>query len=93
MNKLVKTIIYIFNIIALVIAIYWFIDEQSPEPLIVMISQVSILITLIFESKISNINISKVSKSEINVEDKSTDASNISISKVKKGSKVNVKRS
>lgn len=92
MNKLLKSILYIFNIIALGIAIYWFKDEQSPEPLIVMISQFLVLITLIFESKISNIVISKVSKSKVNVEVKSTDNSGISISDIKDGSDIKVKR-
>lgn len=92
MNKLVKIILYIFNLIALGVAIYWLIEEQSSEPLIVMISQISILIALIFESKISNIGISKVSKSKVNVGVKSTDNSSISISDIKDGSDIKVKR-
>jgi hypothetical protein len=92
MKKLVKTILYIFNIIVLGIAVYWFKDEQSPEPLIVMISQFLVLITLIFESKISNIGISKVSKSKVNVDVKSTDNSSISISDIKDGSDIKIKR-
>lgn len=92
MNKLLKTILFIFNIIALGIAVYWFKDEQSPEPLIVMISQFLVLITLIFESKISNIGISKVSKSKVNVDVKSTDNSSISISDIRDGSDIKVKR-
>jgi hypothetical protein len=92
MNKLLKTILFIFNIIALGIAAYWFKDEQSHEPLIVMISQFLVLITLIFESKISNIGISKVSKSKVNVGVKSNDNSSISISDIKDGSDIKVKR-
>jgi hypothetical protein len=92
MNKLLKTILFIFNIIALGIAIYWFRDEQSPEPLIVMISQFIVLITLIFESKISNIGISKVSKSKVNVDVKSNDKNSINISDIKDGSDIKVKR-
>ncbi len=92
MNKLVKIILYIFNIIVLGIAIYWFKDEQSPEPLIVMISQILVLITLIFESKISNIGISKVSDSEVYINVRANDESDISISDIKKGSKIKVKK-
>lgn len=92
MNKLVKSIIYIFNLIALLIAIYWFKDEQSPEPLIVIISQSLVLITLFFESKISNIGISKVSKSEVDVEVKSNDDSIINITDIKDGANIKVKR-
>lgn len=92
MNKLLKTILFIFNLIALGIAIYWFKDEQSPEPLIVMISQFLVLITLIFESKISNIGISKVSKSKVNIDTKSTDNSSINISEISDGSDIKVKR-
>ena len=92
MNKLVKTILYIFNLIVLGIAIYWFKSEQSPEPLIAIISQFLVLITLIFESKISNIGISKVSKSEVDVEVKSNDDSSITITDIKDGSNIKVKR-
>lgn len=92
MNKLLKIILYIFNIIALGIAMYWFKDEQSPEPLIVMISQFLVLITLFFESEISNISISKVSKSKVNLDVKSTDNSRISVSDINDGSNIKVKR-
>ena len=92
MNKLLKTILFIFNFIALGIAIYWFKNEQSPEPLIVMISQFLVLITLIFESKISNIGISRVSKSKVNIDTKSTDNSSINISDISDESDIKVKR-
>jgi hypothetical protein len=92
MKKLIKNILYLFNFIALGIAIYWFKEEQSPEPLIVIISQVLVLITLIFESKISKLGISKISNSEVDVDVKSSDDSNIDISDVKDGSKVKIKR-
>jgi len=92
MSKRVKVILYILNIIVFGIAIYWFKDDQSPEPLIAMIGQFLVLITLIFESKISGLGITKISNSEVDVDVKSSDNSNISISDVKDGSKVNVKR-
>ncbi|MCX7551546.1 hypothetical protein [Xanthomarina sp. F2636L] len=92
MNKLVKIILYVFNIIALGIAIYWFNADQSPEPLIVIISQFLVLITLIFESKISNIGISKVAKSKVDVEVKANDDSSIIISDIKDRSNIKVKR-
>ncbi|WP_196894729.1 hypothetical protein [Aureivirga marina] len=92
MNKLLKTILITFNIITLGVAIYWLITEKSPEPLIVMISQILVLITLIFESKISNIGISKVSKSKVDIDVKSTDNSNINISDIKDDSEIKVRR-
>jgi hypothetical protein len=92
MNKSVKIILYILNILIFGIAIYWFTIDKSPEPLITMIGQFLVLLTLIFESKITKIAIAKISESEIYVETGLKDESSISISKVKKGSKVNVKR-
>jgi hypothetical protein len=92
MNKSVKIILYVLNFLIFGIAIYWFTNDKSPEPLITMIGQFLVLLTLIFESKIAKIAIDKISDSEIDVETGSKDESSISISKVKKGSKVNVKR-
>lgn len=92
MNKSVKIILYILNILIFGIAIYWFINDKSPEPLITVIGQFLILLTLIFESKIGKISIKKISESGIDVETDSKDESSISISKVTKGSKVNIKR-
>lgn len=92
MSKSVKKILYTLNILIFVIAIYWFINEKGPEPLITIIGQFLVLLTLIFESKIAKITIEKISDSEIDVETGSKDESSISISKVKKGSRVNLKR-
>lgn len=92
MNNLLKTILLVFNLVALGVATYWFIDEKSPEPLIVMISQFLVLLTLIFESKISNIGISNVSKSKVDIETKQNDNSSIKISEITDGSDIKVKR-
>ncbi|MDO8316003.1 MAG: hypothetical protein Q7T12_00575 [Flavobacterium sp.] len=92
MNKSVKIILYTLNVLIFGIAIYWFTNDKSPEPLITMIGQFLVLLTLIFESKIAKISIENVSDSEVDVETDSKDESSICISKIKKGSKVNVKR-
>jgi hypothetical protein len=92
MNKSVKIILYTLNVLIFGIAIYWFTNDKSPEPLITMIGQFLVLLTLIFESKIAKIAIQKVSDSKVDVETGSNDESNISISRIKKGSEVNVKR-
>ena len=55
MNKTLKIIILILNVVTLGITIYWLKNEQKPEPLTVLITQIIILLGLIFENQIENV--------------------------------------
>jgi len=55
MNKKVKYIIAILNIIVLVIAFKWYLTNKDAEPLIAIITQIISLLVLIFEEKLSKV--------------------------------------
>jgi hypothetical protein len=67
MNKTLKTILIIINVIALLISTYWFYKEHEPHPFIVILDEVATLIALIFEKQVCNILSKRVHKSDIDV--------------------------
>jgi hypothetical protein len=55
MDKKVKYIIVFLNVLVLILAISWYVEEKEPEPLIAVIGQFIALLVLFFEDKISKV--------------------------------------
>lgn len=55
MNRTLKVILIIINIIMLVIAIKWYLEKNELEPLIVSLGQLATLLGLVFEGRVSKI--------------------------------------
>lgn len=71
MNKKLKTIIIILNFFMLIASICWLYNKIEPEPVIVFIGQISILIILFCENSIiKKFEAENVFDSELNVENK-----------------------
>lgn len=87
MNKTLKVILIIINLIMLGIAISWYFDKNEKEPLIVIFSQVATLLGLLLErgfSKIITRGIKNKSDVDINVmSGDDIDTSNVDNSKVR----------
>ncbi|WP_166925712.1 hypothetical protein [Flavobacterium poyangense] len=55
MNKKVKYIVAVLNIIVLGIAFKWYLENKDSEPLIAVISQFIALLVLVFEERLSKV--------------------------------------
>jgi hypothetical protein len=61
MNKIIKYIIIVLNVLVLIVAINWYFRDKEFEPLIAVIGQFIALLVLFFEDKLSKvINIKNV---------------------------------
>lgn len=74
MNKTLKTIIIIANIVMLIVAGYWLYKNNEPEPLIVIIGQFATILGLFFEQKVTKIFTKNVNNSAVKIRRKDTDA-------------------
>ena len=70
MNKLLKTILIILNLLMLSLAIYWYSEKKETEPLISIIGQIIALLVILFENNISKIRTNKINKSGVNIDTK-----------------------
>lgn len=60
MNKAVKNILIVINLLMILFSIKWYLKDKEYEPLISIFSQVSALILLFFEGKINSVlNVNK----------------------------------
>ena len=73
MNKNLKIAVIILNVIIVIIAAYWLNKNQEPEPLIVLIGQIIVIIGLVFEKKASKIFTKNVDNSKVKIKRKKTD--------------------
>lgn len=73
MNKILKIIVISLNIIILLVALYWLNNNNEPEPLIVVIGQITVIISLVFENKASKIFTKNIDNSKVKIERKNTD--------------------
>ena len=92
MNKNIKIILLIANVLALLISILWFIRDKGFEPVIVFVLLLSSIVTVIFENKIEKISIRKVSDSGVDIESTGKESTDIEIENIKKGSKVKIRQ-
>ena len=68
MNKKVKYLIGVLNIIVLIIAFDWYLKNKDSEPLIVVITQIIALLVLIFEEKLSKVTNIKNDNTDIDTD-------------------------
>jgi len=68
MNKSLKIIIVIVNFLMLILAIFWFFENNEYEPAIVIFGQLLVLLGLIFEKPATSILTKKIDNSLVNVE-------------------------
>lgn len=87
MNKILKIILILLNLIMLLIAIRWYADKKELEPSIAIFGQISSLFVLFFEKKAAKIITKKLrNQSDVDVEAKDGDevtTSDIDNSKVR----------
>ncbi len=89
MNKKLKVLLIIINIIMMILSIYWYIDKKETEPIIVFLGQIATLVALVFEKPVSNILTRKIhDNSSLDVDVQSGD--NVDTKNVK-NSKINIK--
>lgn len=68
MNKNVKNLLLLINIVMLLLAIKWYFEKKETEPLIVILGQFSALVVLLLENKISSsVNAKKNKKTHVEV--------------------------
>jgi len=94
MNKIVRLFLTALNLLIIGLSIYWFLKPNSNvEPVTVFISQIISLIALHYGDKIvAAFHIKEVSNSEVKIDTNSDDNSEYKISKIKDGSKINIKK-
>ncbi|MGV2452011.1 UNVERIFIED_CONTAM: hypothetical protein POZ17_17535 [Ralstonia mannitolilytica] len=94
MNKIVKSFLTILNLIIIAMSIYWFLKPASNiKPITVFISQLISLIALYYGDKIvAAFHIKDISNSEVKIDTDTDDNSQYKISRVKDGSKINIKK-
>lgn len=94
MSTIIKYFLTLLNLIVIGLSIYWFLKPTSnAEPITVLISQIISLIALYYGDKIVAVfNIKDISNSEVKIDTKTNDNSKYKISKVKYGSKINIKK-
>ena len=81
MNKTLKAILIILNVIMLGLAInWWYTNKEETEPLITIIGEIMTLLVILFEKNISRIKTKKVRKSKIGID--TVPGSNISTSDI-----------
>lgn len=73
MNKAIKRILLIINVIMLAFAILWFFDEKSMEPLIASFGQISSILLLIFEKQVSEIFTKNIKNSDVKIQNRDGD--------------------
>ncbi|WP_237275813.1 hypothetical protein [Tenacibaculum ovolyticum] len=73
MNKNLKFALIFLNVIMILIAGYWLNKNREPEPLFVLVGQVGVVISLLFEKKVSKIFTKSVDNSKIKIIRKQTD--------------------
>lgn len=89
MTKNYKGLLIFINFIILILAIYWYFENKEKEPLIVILGQITGLVVLIFERKVSQILTKKVEEeSDVNIDVQSGDI--VETTDIKK-SKVTIK--
>lgn len=81
MNTTLKTILLVLNLLMLGIGAYWLYIDRAAEPLIVVIGQACVLLTLILEKQISNISSRRIEDSDLDFDLKSGD--NVKSSRIK----------
>lgn len=81
MNSTLKTILLILNLLMLGIGAYWLYKDRTSEPLIVVIGQGCVLLTLILEKQISNISSSRIDNSNLDLD--LTSGDNVKSSRIK----------
>jgi len=94
MNKIVRLFLTALNLLIIGFSIYWFLKPNSNvEPVTVFISQIISLIALHYGDRIvASFHINEVSNSEVKIDTNSDDNSEYKISKIKDGSKINIKK-
>lgn len=70
MNKTLKIILIILNLIMFGIAILWFFENKEKEPIIVSIGQFATLLILIFEKQASKIFSKNIESSKIKIKNR-----------------------
>ncbi len=81
MNITLKTILLILNLLMLGVGAYWLYKDRTSEPLIVVIGQACVLLTLLLEKQISNVSSNRIENSEFDFDLKS--GGSVKSSKVK----------
>ena len=81
MNTTLKTILLILNLLMLGIGAYWLYKDRTSEPLIVVIGQACVLLTLLLEKQISNISSSRIDNSDLDFD--LTSGDNVKSSRIK----------
>lgn len=71
MNKYLKILIIILNLVALWVSISWYNQSKGHEPFIVIITQIVALLTLFSENFITRNIVDNIRSSKIGVESKS----------------------
>jgi hypothetical protein len=74
MNKRLKSTLIIINILMLVIAIFWYLENEEKEPLIVCLGQFVILIGLFFEKQAAKIFTKNIHNSEVKIKKQNGDS-------------------
>lgn len=92
MNKTLKIVLIVINLIILALSIDWLSSAGGHEPLIVLIAQFSSILILIFEGKVKSTGIKGISKSKVTVKSKANDETLISVKDVKDDSEINITR-
>ena len=92
MNKNLKNILIAVNVLMLILAVYWYSQNSEIEPIIIFFGQIASILILLFEGKLSENSVKKVSKSKVRISTTKEDNTNIKVENIKKGSDVKIKR-
>lgn len=73
MNKTLKFIIVLINLVMLYIAYDWYCKTKENEPIIVILGQILAILGLLFEQKATKIFTKDIDNSDVKIKRKSTD--------------------
>ena len=73
MNKSLKVILVIINLLMLILAILWYKEKAEYEPLIVILGQVMLLLGFAFERQASVIFTKDINRSQIKIKKQNGD--------------------
>jgi len=92
MNKRIKNLLFTINGLILVLSGFWLYSDGGYEPMIVLLGQFAVLLTLFFEGKTKSTDVEGIDKSKIKIRSKKDDATQITVKDVKNESEVDIKR-
>lgn len=68
MNKYIKTVLVIINLVMLALPILWYSDREKYEPIFAILGQIAALLLLLFEKPLSKVFTKNIDTSKIRIE-------------------------